>query len=418
VQAQLVSAVRTAINTASDPLLLEAGLELATRVMTSSIIGGDRVALNRLFSLISCPLSDIEGLFYPSFADWVVCKIKVRLLTAHAAVKCYTYQFLRMKENAPDEYQQLAPSLVNSSTLLGKYWIGVLKDYVSISFGLHSKINYKPFLDGIQSLLVSSKVQKYLDEVWTLILQATALDAAPMEFDMNKSDDLLELTFISGHCMVKLDRTEFEFLWGLSILALFRARQSLKNSSLKINLHFRQDKNFGGFIVQGLDDQKPCDQVLPVFLSLTAEVFFSNNFLSVDICQELLQALTYADCSSAPIIRLFTQVIRLCPDSFFEVEAFVSSAFELFSQYLGMILQCRDGSSQKYSSNTLISELSIASEMMASRMKGEDLWKLMMILVSTSQQSFEQVSTNLCLSNIISFLQNILPFMRKCFRDF
>jgi hypothetical protein len=31
----------------------------------------------------------------------------------------------------------------------------------------------------------------------------------------------------------------------------------------------------------------------------------------------------------------------------------------------------RDGSSQKYSSNTLISELSIASEMMASRMKGE-----------------------------------------------
>jgi hypothetical protein len=43
--------------------------------MTSSIIGGDRVALNRLFLLISRPLSDIEGLFYPSFADWVVCKV-------------------------------------------------------------------------------------------------------------------------------------------------------------------------------------------------------------------------------------------------------------------------------------------------------------------------------------------------------
>jgi len=28
----------------------------------------------------------------------------------------------------------------------------------------------------------------------------------------------------------------------------------------------------------------------------------------VDNCLELLQALTYADCSSAPIIRLFTQV--------------------------------------------------------------------------------------------------------------
>ncbi|CAL5053041.1 unnamed protein product [Urochloa decumbens] len=416
-QAQLVSAVRTAISTTSGPLLLEAGLELATRVMTSSIIGGDRVALNRLFSLIERPLSDIEGLFYPSFADWVVCKIKVRLLTAHAAVKCYTYQFLRMKEDAPDEYQQLAPSLVKSSTLLGKYWIGALKDYVSISFGLHSKINHKAFLDGIQSLLVSSKVQKYLDEVWALILQATALDAAPMEFDLNMSDDLLEQTFISRHCMVKLDRTEFEFLWGLSILVLFHAHQSLESRALKINLDFRQDKNFGGSIVHGLDDQKPCDHVLPVLLSLTTEVFFSNNFLSVDICQELLQALTYADCSSAHVIRLFTQIIRLCPDSFLEVEAFVSSALELLAQYLSMILQCRGGSSQKHSTNTLISELSIASETMACRMKGEHLWKLMMLLVSTSQQSFQQVATNLCLSNVISFLQNMLPFMRKCFRE-
>lgn len=132
-------------------------------------------------------------------------------------------------------------------------------------------------------------MQKYLDEVWALILQAVALDAAPVEFDMNKSDGILEQTFISGHCMVKLDKTDFEFLWGLSILVLFHARQSLKNSALKMNLDCRQDKEFGRFIVHGLDDQKPCDQVLPVLLSLTAEVFFSNNFLSVDICQELLQ---------------------------------------------------------------------------------------------------------------------------------
>ncbi|KAJ1259294.1 hypothetical protein BS78_10G142900 [Paspalum vaginatum] len=416
-QAQLVSAVRSAITTAAGPLLLESGLELATKVMTSSIIGGDRVALNRLFSLITRPLSDIEGLFYPSFADWVVCKIKVRLLTAHAAVKCYTYQFLRMKENVPDEYQQLVPSLVNSSSLLGKYWIGALKDYVSISFGLHSKINHKPFLDGIQSLLVSSKVQKYLDEVWALILQATALDAAPMEFDINKPDKLLEETFMSGHCMVKLDKTEFEFLWGLSVLVLFHARQSVKNSSLNINLDFRRDQMFGEFAVNGLDDKKPCDQILPVLLTLTTEVFFIKNFLSVDICQELLQALTYADCSSAPIIRLFTQIIRHCPDNFFEVEAFVSSSLELLSRYLGMILQCGGGSSQNHSSNSLMSELGIASATMASRIRGEYLWKLMMLVVSTSHYSFQQVSTNLCLSNIISFLQNILPSMRKCFRE-
>ncbi|TVU08978.1 hypothetical protein EJB05_42408 [Eragrostis curvula] len=415
-QAQLVSAVRTAISTASGPLLLEAGLELATRVMTSSIIGGDRVALNRLFLLISRPLNDIEGLFYPSFADWVVCKIKVRLLTAHAAVKCYTYQFLRMKENAPDEYQQLAPLLANSSTLLGKYWVGALRDYIAISFGLHSKTNYKPFLDGIQSSLVSSKVQMYLDEVWALILQAVALDAAPMEFDMNESEESLEQTFMSGRSMVKLERTEFKFLWGLSILVLFHAHQSVKNSAVKINLDYRKDKKFGEFIVHGLDDPRPCDLMLSVLLPLTTEVFFTKNLLSVDVCLELLQALTYADCSSAPIVRLFTQIIRLCPESYFEVEAFVFSALELYSRYLAVILQCGVESSQK-SSNTLIFELFVAIETMAYRMKNEHLWKLMMLLVSISHQSFQQVSTNLCLSNIVSFLQNILPFMRKCFKD-
>ena len=132
-------------------------------------------------------------------------------------------------------------------------------------------------------------MQRYLDEVWLLILQATALDAAPVEFDENKPENLLEQTFISGHCMVKLDRSEFQFLWGLSILELFHSCQSVKNNSLKINLESRQDKMFGEFIVHRLDNKKPCDQVLPVLLSLTTEVFFSNNFLSVDICQELLQ---------------------------------------------------------------------------------------------------------------------------------
>ena len=46
----------------------------------------------------------------------------------------------------------------------------------------------------------------------------------------------------------------------------------------------------------------------------------------------------------------------------------------------------------------------------------QHLWKLMMVLLSTSHQSFQLVSTDICLSNIISFLQSILPFMRKCFR--
>ncbi|XP_052159222.1 protein SWEETIE isoform X2 [Oryza glaberrima] len=416
-QAQLVSAVRTAISTASSPLLLEAGLELVTKVMTSSVIGGDRVALNRLFLLICRPLNDIEDLFYPSFADWVVCKIKVRLLTAHAAVKCYTYQFLRMKENIPDEHQQLAPLLANSSSLLGKYWIGALKDYSLISFGLHSRINHKPFLDGIQSFLVSSKAKEYLDEVWALILQATALDAAPLEFEMDDSEDTLGQTFISGRSMVKLDLTEFKFLWGLSVLVLCHTQPSMSNSAIKINLDRNNEKKIGGLVVcAGLDNPRPCDQMLLVLSSLTSQVFFSMNFLTVDTCQELLQALTYADCSSAPVVCLFSQIIRLCPDNFFEVEEFVFVALEFYSWYLATILQ-RCGSSQECLSNSLISELSVATETMACRMKNEHWWKLMMLLVSTSYQSFQQVPSNLCLSNIISFLQNTLPIMKKYLQE-
>ncbi|XP_052159223.1 protein SWEETIE isoform X3 [Oryza glaberrima] len=417
-QAQLVSAVRTAISTASSPLLLEAGLELVTKVMTSSVIGGDRVALNRLFLLICRPLNDIEDLFYPSFADWVVCKIKVRLLTAHAAVKCYTYQFLRMKENIPDEHQQLAPLLANSSSLLGKYWIGALKDYSLISFGLHSRINHKPFLDGIQSFLVSSKAKEYLDEVWALILQATALDAAPLEFEMDDSEDTLGQTFISGRSMVKLDLTEFKFLWGLSVLVLCHTQPSMSNSAIKINLDRNNEKKIGGLVVcAGLDNPRPCDQMLLVLSSLTSQVFFSMNFLTVDTCQELLQALTYADCSSAPVVCLFSQIIRLCPDNFFEVEEFVFVALEFYSWYLATILQSRCGSSQECLSNSLISELSVATETMACRMKNEHWWKLMMLLVSTSYQSFQQVPSNLCLSNIISFLQNTLPIMKKYLQE-
>uniref|UniRef100_A0A453S7J5 Uncharacterized protein n=1 Tax=Aegilops tauschii subsp. strangulata TaxID=200361 RepID=A0A453S7J5_AEGTS len=322
-QAQLVSAVKTAISTTSGPLLLEAGLELATKVMTSSVIGGDKVALNRLFLLISRPLSDIEDLFYPSFADWVVCKIKVRLLTAHAAVKCYTYQFLRAKENVPDEHQQLAPLLANSSTLLGKYWVGALKDYFSIIFGLHSRIN----------------VQKYLDEVWALILQATALDAAPVEFGADDSEDVHEHMFISGRSMVKLEQSDFQFLWGLSVLVLFHSHQSTVNGSVKMKLDCSKENFFSNIVFYGLDNPRPCDQVLPVLLSLTTEAFFSKDFLSVDICQELLQALIYADCSGAPVVSLFSKIIRLCPDKFFEEEDFVFVALELYSHCLAMVLR-------------------------------------------------------------------------------
>jgi hypothetical protein len=46
-----------------------------SQILTSGIISGDQVAVKRIFSLISRPLNDFNELYYPSFAEWVSCKV-------------------------------------------------------------------------------------------------------------------------------------------------------------------------------------------------------------------------------------------------------------------------------------------------------------------------------------------------------
>lgn len=43
--------------------------------MTTGILGGDQVAVKRIFSLISRPLNEFNDIYYPSFAEWVSCKV-------------------------------------------------------------------------------------------------------------------------------------------------------------------------------------------------------------------------------------------------------------------------------------------------------------------------------------------------------
>lgn len=45
------------------------------QIMTSGMISGDQNAVKRIFSLISRPLTDFKDLYYPSFAEWVSCKV-------------------------------------------------------------------------------------------------------------------------------------------------------------------------------------------------------------------------------------------------------------------------------------------------------------------------------------------------------
>ncbi|GMP54012.1 hypothetical protein CsSME_00019295 [Camellia sinensis var. sinensis] len=285
-QAQLVSAVCTALGTSSGPILLEAGLQLATKILTNGIISGDQIAVKRIFSLISHPLNNFEDLYYPSFAKWVSCKIKIRLLTAHASLKCYTYAFLRKKhDGVPDEYLAQLPLFSESSSVLGKYWISILKDYSCVCFRLHLKQKWKPFLDGIQSPLVSTKLQPCLEEAWPVILQAVALDAVPMHFDMNLSSQTTENnsnnTFFSGYSMVQLKPEEFQFLWGFALLVLFQGQDPTLYKHL-ICLSSAKAK-FGGD--SPVEDTNPLalklyEIVLPVFQLLSTERFFSMGFLT------------------------------------------------------------------------------------------------------------------------------------------
>lgn len=57
-------------------------------------------------------------------------QIKVRLLTAHASLKCYTFAFLKnQQKEISDEYLALLPLFSESSKILGIYWLCLLKDY-------------------------------------------------------------------------------------------------------------------------------------------------------------------------------------------------------------------------------------------------------------------------------------------------
>ena len=154
-----------------------------------------------------------------------------------------------------------------------------------VTFCILRCLQYNPFLDGIQSPLVSSKVQDCLEESWPLILQATALDAVPVKFEINgvpnsNLENLSKISFISGHSMVRLELCEYQFLWGMAMLVLFHAQQPVMASNLKVPLLRRKDNQ---------NDLTKYEIWLHVVQSLSKEAFFCKEFLTLDLCQELLQ---------------------------------------------------------------------------------------------------------------------------------
>ena len=153
-------------------------------------------------------------------------------------------------------------------------------------------MQWNPFLDGIESPLVISKLQSSLEESWPVILQAIALDALPVNLDGIASSSInnaSENNFLSGYSMVELECNEYRFLWSFALFSLFRGRQhpgkqNISSSSTTASVVEESPKETTNSI-----ELKLYEIVLPVLQSLSTVKFCSAGYFTVDISIELLQ---------------------------------------------------------------------------------------------------------------------------------
>ncbi|KAA3458387.1 HEAT repeat-containing protein 5B isoform X2 [Gossypium australe] len=429
-QAQLISAVRTALDTSSGPILLEAGLLLATKIMTSGIISGDQAAVKRIFSLLSRPLDDFKDLYYPSFAEWVSCKIKIRLLAAHASLKCYTYAFLRRHQAVvPDEYLALLPLFSRSSSILGKYWILLLKDYSCVCLHLNLKRNWNSFLDAIQSPLVSSKLQPCLEEAWPVILQALALDAVPVNVDRNgnseaAAENMSANSLVSGYSMVELESEEYQFLWGFALLVIFQGQHPALCKQV-IPLASAKEKHDGDTPAEDTTSPglKFYEIVLPVFQFLLTQKFFSAGFLTVNICEELLLVFSYSiymdNSWNSLAISVLSEIVHNCPEDFLEAENFACLVVELCLGCLFRVFHCASAFSpvQACWEDLLFPLFAAAKTIMRRFQPKKHLHSVALAFLLIGYKFIRQASTELSLSKVTDIVKCVNSLLKKLIDD-
>ncbi|KHN17324.1 HEAT repeat-containing protein 5B [Glycine soja] len=438
-QAQLVSAVRTTLDTSSSPSLLEAGLHLATKILTSGIISGDQVVVKRIFSLISRPLNDFEDIYYPSFAEWVTSKacnsncyyIKIRLLAAHASLKCYIYASMRKhQDGVPDKYLALLPLFQKSSSILGKYWIHTLKDYSYICLCLTPKRKWNLFLDGLQSPIVSSKLRPCLDESWPVILQALALDAVPVNSEGNEAsveNTQKHSATTYQYSMVELKCEDFKFLWGFSLLGLFQSQHPIICRPI-IQLAFVNAKHGGNLPSNEVKPSglKLYEIVLPMFQFLLTERFFGAGLLTIDICKELLQILsysTYMDNSWTSLaISILSQVAQNCPQEIFNSENFALITMELCLNYFFKVFQSTDTISVTHPNSevNVIQTLCSTTKAVINRIETKmhkNPKSVVLALVLLGYKCVREASTEVLLSEAIDMVNCTSPLLKRIIDD-
>lgn len=152
------------------------------------------------------------------------------------------------------------------------------------------EIQWEPFLDGIQSSVVSAELLPCLEEAWPLILQALVLDAVPAKSDLNEPSltDRTGNIPTSGYSMVELRIDDFNFLWGFLLLVLFQEQHINPIENIIPVCHIKS--NFSGNI--SVDDSSSSN-LKNIFFSffqfMSTKRFFSSGYLSLDACTELLQ---------------------------------------------------------------------------------------------------------------------------------
>lgn len=203
------------------------------------------------------------------------------ILGAHAAVK--TYAFACSEEgssNGPDSLV-LLPLLAPHTKLLGRCWIGLLRDYTAIRTQWATKMQprYEPFLDGVQLAAVAEVVLPHLTECWPVVLEAVTIDVTPasQEDDVNGARKALPIQAI------EINDVEFKQIWALAILVISDGERHAKLR--------RSITSFPSFNGRLLKSDPASNQLVPLHAlrALCAKDFYRPDMLSVDLCQELLQ---------------------------------------------------------------------------------------------------------------------------------
>lgn len=105
---------------------------------------------------------------------------------------------------------------------------------------------------------------------------------------------------ISGFDMVELKFEEYRFLLGFSLLILFAGRELTDHQKVTL-LAFAKGTSTVDSMIEEMSNlkMKLHEVVLPVFQFLATARFFNAGFLTVEICQELLQVVKYMHLSRA-----------------------------------------------------------------------------------------------------------------------